>query len=209
MKRVFFSLLMVLSLATFASAGPIVLSGDTAWENAPAGAFWNNQSWDGNGAANIGNFLSNDGLSDIPEFYSTSPGIALTWLGSGNTTFGFTTPITGTYLNGVTAWKDTDTWGFYEISPGIVGLWMQTPYNTWYSGTLDEGVSHFALFQGSTPNVWYVGMEDIQHSWTNDWDYNDVMVRLESPTPVPEPGSALMIMTGLGFVGMLRRKWRQ
>jgi hypothetical protein len=36
-----------------------------------------------------------------------------------------------------------------------------------------------------------------------------VMVRLESPQPVPEPGSMLMIGTGLAFVAGLRRKWKK
>lgn len=220
-----------------ATAGPIVLDGSSAryaWTSpaAGSGAFWANPSYDRNGLANVGYFLGNVAGSDVPAFYANSPGGLFPYLGSGGTTFAFDVPAQGletSYLQGVTGWPDSEFGVFSLGNPGTLlalnhtwdpkGLTWTTPISgpfgfyltsqagTWRSTDLDGGRSHFALFQG--PDAWYLGIEDA--TWatarTSDWDYNDFIVRLDEPTPVPEAGTGLLALSGV-FLAALKRKWK-
>lgn len=223
---------MGLFLCATADAAPIVLSG--SWGSGTA--FWNNTSYDRNGQANIGNWIMNQGASDVPNFYSNSPSIGASWLGNGTATFMFdlTDTTALTHWFSVTGWNDE--FGLYNdntriplgnawdqqyastgrttmlFTPGVWGIYMRSGEgNYWYSGQLGpDGRSHFALFQGETAYNWYLGIEDATFNTprTADWDYNDVILELEAQ-PVPEPGSMSLIALGLGSIAVARRKWKK
>jgi hypothetical protein len=227
-----------LATAGSATATPVVLAGPTAlnaWTTSQVlgGPFWANRSWDRNGLANIGYYMSNTAGSDVPNFYSTSPGVNLPYLGDGSTTFALLLtdpwqPTEFTHLLSVTGWNDN--FGLFNVDTGekysLFRAWdtrgMTTEFvpvgtygfyltsgegKTWYSTSLDGGRNHFALFQGE--NSWYVGVEDA--TWTTprpaDWDYNDMIINWAEP--VPELGTMSMFGLGLLSLGAARRRWRK
>jgi hypothetical protein len=212
MKRSVLCLVLLLALVSSAAASPIILSGSptlTAWGVADlsGGPFWANTSLDGNGIAHVGYFLSGTPGSSVPNFYANSPGEFMPYVGDGTTTFNwFLAPnMAVSSLLSVTAWSDTFSLQ-PTATPNVYTLQLQTPYHTWRSDTLDGGRNHFAVFQGS--DAWYVGMEDMTWSQRADWDYNDLVVRLPDPSPVPEPGSTLT-MLGVGMLAIARKMRRR
>ena len=201
--RTWAACLALLLLASPAGATPIVLSGSSAW-NLGAGAFWDNPSYDGNGFANVGVYLSGTPGSDVPGFYVNSPGAVMPYLGDGGTTFTFTidSPADVVALQGVTAWQDSFVlipWG----APNQYALGFQTPYHLWRSDTLDAGWSHFAVFRGD--GFYYVGMEDIARAGRPDNDHNDLIVRIPESRTVPEAGGTIALLAaGLAAMGAWR-----
>ena len=224
-----------------ASASPVVLYGPDSWNAwglatpmartlAPVvPPFWDNHSYDGNGLANVGYFISGTPGSDVPNFYDSSPGAYMPYLGDGTTAFAvnFTEPTDISHLFSVTAWNDEfglfdldtyerfplfkawDTMGLTKVvEPGTYGFYLangEDPTRTWYSTTLDDGRNHFVVFQGE--NQWYLGVEDATYATapTSDWDYNDVIARWAEP--VPEVGSMSMLGLALLSLGAARRRW--
>lgn len=212
MKSAVLSLVLMLALVSGAAASPIVLTGSSAltpWGMAQlaGGPFWANPSLDGNTVANVGYFISDTPGSSVPGFYTNAPGEFMPYLGDGSTTFDwfFGPGIGATPMLAVTAWNDVLSF-IPTAAPGVFTVQLQTPYHTWRSDTLDGGRSHFAVFQGS--DAWYIGMEDMTWSQTADWDYNDLVVRIPDPTPVPEPGSTL-VMLGVGLIAIARKLRRK
>jgi hypothetical protein len=137
--------LTVAAICAFAFAGPagatpVVLAGPDSWNSwgaaamtlsaaRAAGPFWDNASYDRNGLANIGYFLSNTPGSDVPGFYDYSPGAYLPYLGDGSTTFALvlddsSQPTDFTHLLSVTGWKwpadsfTDDELGLYNLASG-------------------------------------------------------------------------------------------
>jgi len=136
---------VVAATCGFASAGPaaaspIILAGPDSWNPwgvatpmprtraAVVEPFWDNPSYDRNGLANIGYFISGTPGSDVPDFYDFSPGAYLPYLGDGSTTFALSLtdpwqPTDFTHLLSVTGWKwpagvIDDEFGLMDLATG-------------------------------------------------------------------------------------------
>jgi hypothetical protein len=227
MRKLGLAALLLCLVPLVSEAAPIHLGGNgtyTSWTMSSS-TFWNNTSYDRNGHANIGQWLSGTPGSDVPGFYNASPYLFPNQIGDGTYQFGFEGGLDITHLQSVTGWNDL--FGVYDLNSGqmysLGSAWDATPStyrvypnqwgfwlysgegNVWYSGgPLDNGRSHFALFNSG--NTYWLGIEDA--TWntrrTADWDYNDVILSWEVQ-PVPEPGSISMILMGLGALWTKKR----
>jgi len=211
MAKTFAAAALVLLMATPCVAGPIILSGDAglhAWAavdlqmDNTVRPFWSQESYDGNGLANVGWYLSGEPGSDIPGFYAGSPMAFLPYLGGVDTTFVWDREPQFELLQGVTAWVDS------LAAVRVGGFWTLTltgPDGRWESSTLDNNRTHFALFQGT--DGWYVGIEDMAQLRTerprSDWDYNDAIIRISQPVP-EAGGTALLLMLAVVIILRVR-----
>ncbi|MCA1841066.1 MAG: PEP-CTERM sorting domain-containing protein [Actinobacteria bacterium] len=98
---------------------------------------------------------------------------------------------------GVTAWQNGTLLDNLSYNTGTGYEW--TP--------ADPG--HF-LFLLTSAGEMFAAIEDLPAVWNgipSDLDYNDALYRIEPMTTTPEPGSLLMLGSGLAFVARrLRRK---
>ncbi len=97
-----------------------------------------------------------------------------------------------------------------QITPERFGFYFQTASNprAFSIDALNPGATPRVLsFQQGVTTNWALAYED----WT-DFDYNDMVVKIESIAPVPEASTIAMMLAGLGVLGagaMLRRRRRQ
>ena len=122
--------------------------------------------------------------------------------GSGNyTPFRFTDEIFGlNEIFGVTAWsngtlsRSGDVF-VYDNGAGNV-------YNSW------DNPGQFALFRlvGGESITYFLGVEDIDiNALLNDRDYNDYGATFTTPRPVPEPGTLLLLGSGVAALAARRK----
>ncbi|MBV9157682.1 MAG: PEP-CTERM sorting domain-containing protein [Acidobacteriaceae bacterium] len=118
----------------------------------------------------------------------------------------------GTIFSGVTAAGATATFTpsaeyglfFLNSAPGVNQDFLSQSNSAL---STDPGYQHFAVFQGGA-NTYYVGAEDLPSSHT-DFDYNDMLVQLSTPTATaPEPGAVALVGTGLIGLGLAFRRKR-
>lgn len=102
-----------------------------------------------------------------------------------------------------------------DFAGNSFGFFIEGPGGTYYSDTLQnaDGFDHMVAFQGKNqliklpdvsagnwlPTEYLLAFEDVIGS-ASDQDYQDLVVMVESVTPVPEP--ATMLLLGAGLIGI-------
>lgn len=108
-----------------------------------------------------------------------------------------------------------------DFAGNLFGYYIGTPNGTFYSDMSKnaDALDHMVAFQGKgidtiqiqpyAPGVWstnefVLAFEDTKG--LGDWDYQDLVVIVESVQPVPEPSTLLLICLGLLGIGITKRK---
>ena len=118
---------------------------------------------------------------------------------------------------------NTDTWSLVDsavFTSNLFGFYLEGPGGTFFSDdALNGNQTQMVAFQGTgvsanflgtgyatwLSNEWVLAWEDLAYS-NSDMDFNDLVMIIESVTPVAEPGSLGMLAMGILGLLVLRRR---